>query len=90
MRKWSPWQQTDAVELAKGRVVPGKTDFPCEYAGRVFLFDNEDNQKAFCDYPRRFLTQLPQIPKSFNIALLGARMSGKRSIAAKLSELYGL
>jgi len=43
-RLWSPWQQIDPVELAnKGRVVPGKGELACEYAGRVLLFENEEN-----------------------------------------------
>jgi adenylate/nucleoside-diphosphate kinase len=32
------------VELVlKDKIIPGKAEFACEYAGRVFLFDNEDN-----------------------------------------------
>jgi hypothetical protein len=33
----------DPIELMKGRVVNGKGDYACDYAGRVFLFENEEN-----------------------------------------------
>jgi adenylate/nucleoside-diphosphate kinase len=41
------------VELhANARVVSGKIEFACDYAGRVFLFDTEENQGKFLANPR--------------------------------------
>jgi len=30
----------------------GKAEFPCAYAGRVFLFSSEENLKAFMANPK--------------------------------------
>lgn len=38
VRKWSPWGVVDAVELHRGRLINGKSEFAAEFAGRVFLF----------------------------------------------------
>jgi hypothetical protein len=46
-RKWSVFQQVDPVQLFNGKLKTGKAEFPCAYAGRVFLFVSEENQKAF-------------------------------------------
>lgn len=48
----------------KGRVVPGKSENACEYAGRVFLFDNEENCLAFEKNPRKYLKVPPKLPKT--------------------------
>jgi len=37
----------DPVQLFNGKLKIGKAEFPCAYAGRVFLFLSEENQKAF-------------------------------------------
>lgn len=43
-RQWSQWQQTDPVELMlRDKAIPGKVEFACDYAGRVFMFDSEVN-----------------------------------------------
>lgn len=38
--------------LLKDKVVNGKAEFAADYAGRVFMFDNEDNLNKFLSYPR--------------------------------------
>lgn len=89
-RTWSKWQQTDAVELyLKEKVVPGKVEFACDYAGKVFLFDSEENQSRFMGNPRKFLRRAPTLPGSYSIAVVGARQSGKKSVARLLAETYG-
>jgi adenylate/nucleoside-diphosphate kinase len=47
VRKWSKWGIVDPVELFRSRLVNGKSEFAAEYAGRVFLFENEKNQADF-------------------------------------------
>ncbi|KAL4506760.1 hypothetical protein ABPG72_001181 [Tetrahymena utriculariae] len=88
-RCWSPWQQIDPVELFKGRVVVGKSDYACDYAGRVFLFDNEQNQDAFSKNARKYLKKPPQLPKTYNVAIIGPRLSGKKTYGKKLAQEYG-
>ena len=51
----------------------GKVEFACDYAGKIFLFENEDNQNRFMSNPRRFLKQAPKLPTSYSIAVLGPR-----------------
>ena len=65
----------------KGIVEPGKTDFPCEFAGRVFMFSSEENQNAFAADPRRYLKTPPKLPKTYNVAIIGPRKGGKRTMA---------
>ncbi|EGR31735.1 hypothetical protein IMG5_103090 [Ichthyophthirius multifiliis] len=89
VRKWSPWQQVDPVELSKGRLLIGKGEFACDYAGRVFLFENEENQNAFERNARKYLQKEPQLPKTYNIAIIGPRQSGKKTMANKLADQYG-
>jgi len=69
----------DPVELAlKAKIIIGKVEFACDYAGRVFLFENEDNLNKFLSQPRRFLNKPPCLPYSYNIAIVGPKLSGKR------------
>lgn len=89
-RRWSAWQQTDPVELTKGRLIPGKAEFACEYAGRVFLFETEENQNAFERNARKYLISPPKLPKTYNIAIIGPRQSGKKTIGRRLAHEYGL
>lgn len=71
-------------------MVLGKCEFAAEYAGRVFVFDNEVNLNMFLSNARRYLTVLPQLPKTTNIFITGPRKSGKKTIANMLAEVYGL
>ncbi|CAD8103243.1 unnamed protein product [Paramecium sonneborni] len=89
-RMWSQWQQVDAVELVlKDKIIAGKAEFACEYAGRVFLFDNEDNQNKFINYPRKYLCKAPQLPKTYIVSVQGPKCSGKNTVASQLAEFYG-
>lgn len=54
----------------KGKVVTGKSEFACDYAGRVFLFDNEDNLNLFEKNARKYLNKLPVLPKMYMDKLL--------------------
>ena len=58
-RKWSPWGLIDPVELKNEKLIAGKFEFAAEYAGRVFVFDNENNFNAFMDNPRIYLMKNP-------------------------------
>lgn len=68
----------------------GKFEFAAEYAGRVFVFDNENNLNSFLNLPRNYLQQLPKLPKTTNICITGPRQSGKKTIAGMLGAIYGL
>jgi len=90
VRKWSQWGIVDPVELLRSRLVSGKSEFAAEYAGRVFLFENEKNQADFILEPRKYLTKRPRLPPTFNIVVNGPRKSGKKSLAHQLSQIYGV
>ena len=47
VRKWSKWGIVDPVELFRSRLINGKSEFAAEYAGRVFMLENEKNQNDF-------------------------------------------
>ena len=69
-RMWSLWAQIDPVELLlKDKVVNGKAEFAADYAGRVFMFDNEDNLNKFLAYPRQYLQKSPKLPKTYIVAV---------------------
>ena len=89
-RKWSAWGLIDCVELHGGKLIAGKFEFAAEYAGRVFLFENENNQNSFLNLPRKYLQKPPTLPKTTNIFINGPRKSGKKTIANLLSQVYGL
>ena len=83
-RRWSKFYQVDPVELYRGSLAMGKGEFACEYAGRVFLFDSEPNLLEFLSNPKPYLKKTPQLPSTFNIALVGMRETGKRTFAKLL------
>jgi predicted AAA+ superfamily ATPase len=56
----------------------------------VFVFENEANLNSFLNLPRKYLTQLPKLPKNTNIFITGPRKSGKKTIANMLGSLYNL
>lgn len=75
--------------MFKGKLLVGKFEFAAEYAGRVFVFENENNLNAFLNQPRKYLQTLPKLPKATNICINGPRKSGKRTIANLLGNIYG-
>jgi len=82
VRKWSPWQQIDPVDLHKGIVENGKAgEFAAEYGGRVFVFSSEENLNNFVANPRRFIKSPPKLPKTYNVAIIGPRKAGKKTMA---------
>ena len=88
-RQWSAYRTIDPVALYSGKLVVGKGEFPCAYGGRVFLFETEENQNKFFDNPKRYVNKRPEMPKGYNIALLGPRKSGKTEVAELLANRYG-
>ena len=46
-RTFSLWAQTDPVALTQGKVIAGLPEFAVCYANNMFIFENEDNMKAF-------------------------------------------
>lgn len=80
---------TDPVHLLNGKVVnmQGKSEqYPADYAGRVFFFETEQNRDIFISNPRKYLKTLPKLPETMNIAIIGARLSGKHTQAVKLAQ----
>ncbi len=89
-RRWSVWKTYDPVSLKDDFVIfNGKTAFPAEFMGRVFLFINEENRKKFLDNPKKYLTSPPDVPKNYRVAIFGPPKSGKNSIAKIINQLYG-
>lgn len=88
-RQYSLWRTTDPVALANGKVVPGSGDFAAHYANNVFVFENEDNMKAFVAEPRKYLASAPAMPYDYRILMHGPKGSGVHSQAKKLNEHYG-
>ena len=66
-------------------MLAGKFEFAADYAGRVFVFENENNFNAFLDNPRIHLMEPPKLPEKTNICINGPRKSGKKTIAKILS-----
>lgn len=83
-RRWSCFQQVDIVRLQQERLVQGKAEFACAYGGRVFLFSSEESQKKFLADPKKYLIVPAKMPRKYNIAILGQRQSGKRTLARQL------
>lgn len=88
-RKWSAFYQIDPVELFQGKVVAGKAEFPVDFAGKVFLFEKEENLLEFVKNPCKFLKNRPRMPKGYNISICGPHLSGKKTFADQLRRLYG-
>lgn len=89
-RRWSAFWAVDPVALSKGRVVQGKGEFPCEYAGRVFVFESEESRAEFMKNPKRFVAKRPKMPKkTYTVSVLGPHMSGKNAVAEFLEKKYG-
>jgi len=88
-RKWSAFYQIDPIELFNGKVILGKAEFAVAFAGRVFLFDKEENILEFLKNPCNCLKKRPKMPKGYNISLCGPHLSGKKTYAELLSKLYG-
>lgn len=61
-RQWSLWRTIDPVALFKGKVMPGLPEFAAHYANNVFVFNSEENLKAFVKEPRVYLGDQPQMP----------------------------
>jgi len=87
-RRWSPWRSIDPVKLADGKVLVGKGEFPAEYGGRCFVFVDEESRNKFLAYPQKYLKTLPQMPKTYNISILGPPGSGVMETAEMLAQRY--
>lgn len=80
-RRWSSYQQVDVVKLYEQKLEFGKAEFACAYGGRVFLFSEEKSYKAFIENPKLYLQTPVKMPKKYNIAVIGPRHSGKKTVA---------
>jgi len=88
-RQYSLWRTTDPVALSQGKVVPGNPELSAHYANNVFVFENEANQKLFCQSPRDYLFGEPAMPDDFRVLMVGPHGAGVRSQATHLHDHYG-
>ena len=88
-RAFSIWKQIDPVALLNSILVQGKPEYAAEYAGNVFLFDNEENQEKFVRNPQMYLRTPPKMPKEFRLCIVGPKRSGKHTQAEYLCAKYG-
>lgn len=58
-RTWSLWKTIDPVSLYNGKVETGSAEFAAHYANAVFVFQTEENLKAFVKEPRLYIEQAP-------------------------------
>ena len=91
-RRWSLFYTVDPVSLngPENLVKYGKPEFACDYAGRAFVFNSEENLEKFLKSPKIYLQDKPRLPKNYNIAIIGMSKSGKSKFAKKLAEQYPL
>ena len=88
-RQWSLWKTTDPVALSKGQVEQGSPEFAAHFANNVFVFQNEENLKAFVKEPRTYISEAPKMPEGFRLMMFGPRGIGVKSQAERLEKLYG-
>jgi len=54
-------------------------EFAAHFGNNVFVFQNEDNLKAFVKEPRVYISKPPQMPRNFRLAVLGPRGIGVKT-----------
>lgn len=93
-RVWSSWKTFCPVSLHEeddGYPREGSSDFAVEYAGRVFLLENEEKQKKFLDDPKVYLSTEPQVKsRKLSIAFSGPNEELQTKQASLLSQVYDL
>jgi adenylate/nucleoside-diphosphate kinase len=89
-RSWSLFGVYDPVALYHKKVLKGYSNFSCEYAGRIFCFNERKNMEEFYRNPQPYIGAKPSLPREYNIAILGPHNSGKHLFASKIAALYGL
>lgn len=88
-KQWSLWKTIDPVSLNRGQVEVGLPEFAAHFGNNVFVFQNEENLKAFVKEPRLYIDKAPEMPKDFRLLMTGPRGIGVRTQAAMLEDLYG-
>ncbi|KYK66878.1 putative adenylate kinase [Toxoplasma gondii TgCatPRC2] len=91
-RIWSAWKQSCPVTLFdEGVAAEGRRELAVDYAGRVFLFADEEKQKRFLDDPKTFLGRAPTLEaKKIAVAFSGANRRDAVKQAALLADAFGL
>lgn len=89
-RRWSMFRNIDPVAYKMGEIKKGLSERSVEYAGRIFVFSSEENQKLFFHNPKPYLREQPSLNSNYNISLLGLSKSGKTTMAQRLAKKYGL
>lgn len=57
----------------------GVPEFAAHFGNNVFVFQNEDNLKAFVKQPRYYIDQPPEMPPNFRLMMMGPRGIGVRT-----------
>ncbi|KEP64096.1 UNVERIFIED_CONTAM: hypothetical protein HHA_319308 [Hammondia hammondi] len=91
-RIWSAWKQSCPVTLfEEGVAAEGRRELAVDYAGRVFLFADEEKQRRFLDDPKTFLGGVPTLDaKKIAVAFSGANRRDAVKQAALLADAFGL
>lgn len=58
-RQWSLWRTTDPVELYRGKVEQGQSEFAAHFANNVFVFVSEENLLEFVKEPKKYISTAP-------------------------------
>ncbi|CAJ1453550.1 unnamed protein product, partial [Effrenium voratum] len=91
-RRWSPWRLHCPVSLHEKQLAPGAVEFAVDYAGYVFLFAGEEQMRRFCQWPKRYLTDLPRINVpglALGFVLLSPGGFRCQQLAKRLEDTYG-
>ena len=78
-RQWSLWKTIDPVSLKNGKVEQGTPEFAAHFGNNVFVFQNEENLKAFIEQPRIYINKAPEMPPDFRLLMLGPRGIGVKT-----------
>lgn len=55
----------------------------------MFVFQNEENLKAFVKEPRAYIGSAPEMPPNFRLSVTGPRGIGVHTQTERLEQLYG-
>lgn len=86
--KFSPVGNKCVVALVDDKeTVVGDTKIGVKFYGFTFYFKNEDYKKKFCQHPLDYLKEVYHT-YHHRIVITGTDLSGKKSVAQKLSEFF--
>ncbi len=75
------------VSLKDGRIVQGRQEFAAAFLDKVYMMADETALRTFLKNPRSFL-KLPQPRAPCKLSILGAKYTGKTTLASVLAKKY--